>query len=112
VATIEECRAALAQLAENMANQDGPHRDGDGRNRSLSVHVTDLDTTFSGQLRDGHLTGITTEPQPKADIRLTTTSDDLVALSGGDLSLPGAWASGRVKVDASMRELLRLRTMF
>ena len=43
-------------------------------------HVPDLGITFSGALEDGHIVGITTEPAPKAQIRLTASSDDLVAM--------------------------------
>ena len=46
---------------------------------------------------------------PKADIRLTMTSDDLVALTDGRLHFGKAWASGRVKLEAGLRDLLRLR---
>jgi hypothetical protein len=47
----------------------------------------------------------------KADIRLTMNSDDLVALTEGRLSFGPAWASGRVKLEAGLRDLLRLRKM-
>ena len=47
----------------------------------------------------------------KADIRLTMTSDDLIALTDGDLSFAPAWASGRVKLEAGLRDMLRLRSL-
>ena len=46
---------------------------------------------------------------PKADIRLTMTSDDLLALTDGELHFGSAWATGRVKLEAGLRDLLRLR---
>jgi putative sterol carrier protein len=46
---------------------------------------------------------------PKADIRLTMTSDDLIALTEGKLHFGPAWATGRVKLEAGLRDLLRLR---
>jgi hypothetical protein len=49
---------------------------------------------------------------PKADIRLTMSSDDLVALTDGRLSFGPAWASGRIKLEAGLRDLLRLRKLF
>ena len=48
---------------------------------------------------------------PKADIRLTMTSDDLLALTRGDVSFAKAWSSGRLKLDAGIRDLLRLRAL-
>lgn len=111
MATLEQCRTALEDLAARMSSPDasgGPQR---GFDRSVSCTVTDLGVTFSGQLRNGKLTGITTDPAPRAQIRLTTTSDDLVALTAGTLSFGSAWASGRLKVDASVFDLLKLRGM-
>ena len=109
MATIEQCRTALDRLAKNLGGgDDGNSLDLD---RSLSCHVTDLDTTFSGRLRGGQLEDITTERRPAAQIRFTTKSDDLVALADGQLRFSKAWASGRVKVEASLRDLFRLRSL-
>jgi len=51
------------------------------------------------------------EAAESAQIRLTMTSDDLLSLAAGELSLGAAWLSGRVKVHASLPDMLRLRTM-
>ncbi|WP_282202904.1 alkyl sulfatase C-terminal domain-containing protein [Kitasatospora fiedleri] len=114
MATTEECRTALEQLSHNLAAAGGDIRKAAALDRSLSCHLTDLDLTFTGRLADGRLTGITEAPGPpatKADIKLTTTGDDLVALVAGTLPFPTAWATGRLKLDASLRDLLRLRTL-
>jgi hypothetical protein len=37
------------------------------------------------------------------------TSDDLLALTDGQLSFGPAWATGRVKLEAGLRDMLRLR---
>jgi hypothetical protein len=39
------------------------------------------------------------------------TSDDLVALVSGRLSFAPAWATGRVKLEAGLRDLLRLKSL-
>lgn len=114
MATIEECRTALEQLSRNLATANGDVKKAAALDRSLSCHLTDLGLTFTGRLADGRLTGIADTPGPpaaKADIRLTTTGDDLVALVDGRLPFPTAWATGRLKLDASFRDLLRLRTL-
>ena len=36
-------------------------------------------------------------------------SDDLIALTDGKLNFAAAWATGRVKLEAGLRDLLRLR---
>jgi len=47
----------------------------------------------------------------EAHIRLTTRSDDLVALAADPGSFGRAWLSGRLKVNASLFDLLRLRRL-
>ncbi|MDT4917306.1 MAG: hypothetical protein QOH89_2006, partial [Pseudonocardiales bacterium] len=79
--------------------------------RSLSCYLTDLDSGFRAHLVGGELHDITEGHDPKAKIKLTASSDDLVALTDGHLSFGSAWASGRVKIDASIFDLLKLRTM-
>ena len=108
MATLEQCRAAMDDLAGRLAGSDGRHADFD---RSLSCTVPDLGVTFSGRLAGGHLRDITTELAPRAQIRLTASSDDLVALTSGELDFAPAWLSGRVKLEAGMRDLLKLRSM-
>ena len=111
MATLEECRVALETLADKMASAEEDVRRHTTLDRSLSCHVPDLDVTFSGQLRDGHIHDITTDPAPRAQIRLTVNSDDLLELVAGNLNFASAWAKGRVKIEASMRDLLKLRSL-
>jgi hypothetical protein len=112
VANAQECESAIAALASRLA---GPgDRRAHGLDRSVSAQVTDLARTFRGHLHDGVLDDITSSEgtdDTGAAIRLVLTSDDLVALAAGDLSLGSAWLSGRIKVHASFADLLRLRSM-
>ncbi|MYS86299.1 alkyl sulfatase C-terminal domain-containing protein [Embleya scabrispora] len=112
MATVEECRRALEELSAKMGRAEGDTRKAVQLDRSLSCRVTDLDVTFSGRLRDGALHDIDTEPRnDKAQIRLTMTGDDLIALVAGDLNFAAAWAKGRVKLEASFKDLLVLRKL-
>ncbi|MBV1942089.1 SCP2 sterol-binding domain-containing protein [Streptomyces sp. BV286] len=114
MATIEECRSALDKLSESMAGADGDVRSAAALDRSLSCHVTDLDVTFVGRLRDGRITVLDTVeglPPEKAEIRLAMTGDDLVAMVDGELNFAKAWGSGRIKLEAGLRDLLRLRKL-
>lgn len=111
MATIEQCREALTALAARLRGVNEDDRSRHSFDRSLSATVPDLGVTFSGALQDGHLVDITTQPAPRAQIRLMASSDDLVALTAGDLSFGQAWLSGRVKVEGGVRDLLRLRSM-
>ena len=111
MATLEQCRTALERLSDRLAGVDDEDRKQVAFDRTLSCHIPDLDITFTGALRDGHLQDISSEPAPKAQIRLTANSDDLIAMTDGHLSFGQAWLSGRVKVEAGVRDLLRLRSM-
>lgn len=90
--------------------------------RTLSCTVTDLGLTYRGRLQAGalddvHLAGTPgldsarSEDASPAQLRLSLGSDDLVALSVGKLDFAKAWLQGRVKLEASFADLLRLRTM-
>ncbi|MET8677521.1 SCP2 sterol-binding domain-containing protein [Streptomyces sp. NPDC004647] len=112
--TIEECRGALDQLSENLAQANGDLRSAAALDRSLSCRITDLDVTFVGRLAQSRIQDVTTLPGPppeRAQIRLTMASDDLVALVEGRLNFARAWGSGRVKLEAGLRDLLRLRSL-
>ncbi|MFI8461205.1 SCP2 sterol-binding domain-containing protein [Kitasatospora sp. NPDC085464] len=114
MADVEECREALEQLSRNMSQSTGNVRKAASLDRSLSCRITDLDLTFTGRLRDGRIQDVVTTPGPpaeKADIRLTMSSDDLVAMVDGRLNFAAAWAGGRVRLEAGFRDLLRLRTL-
>ena len=111
MATTEQCRTALERLSERLAGVDDEDKRQHAFDRTLSCHVPDLDTTFSGRLENGHIVGITTDEAPRAQIRITATSDVLVALTDGELDFGRAWLGGRVKVEAGVRDLLKLRSM-
>jgi hypothetical protein len=111
MATVEQCRDALETLAARMAAPDGDPRKRAALDRSMSCHITDLDVTFTGELRDAQLLGISADPAPPAQIRLHLASDDLLALVDGELSFAAAWARGQIKVEANLLDLLRMRSL-
>ena len=111
MATVEECEAAMHKLADRLRSPDGAEARGKVLDRSVSCHLRDLDVTFAGQLQDGEITGIRQVDAPDGQIKLAMASDDLIALVDGQLNFAKAWASGRLKVDASVFDLLKLRTL-
>ncbi|GAB2885329.1 hypothetical protein GCM10027074_62280 [Streptomyces deserti] len=114
MATIEECRAALDKLSDNMQNAEGDVREAAALDRSVSCHIKDLDVTFVGRLENGRIVVHDTlegPPREKAEIRLALTGDDLVALVNGELNFAKAWGSGRVRLEAGLRDVFRLRKL-
>jgi hypothetical protein len=110
MATVDECRQALHDLAGKMA-RDPQAAARVNLDRSIACTVKDLGVSFHGRLRDGQIVDLIDGDDPKAQIRLITTADDLVSLVAGKLHLASAWASGRVSVKASFGDLLKLRKL-
>ncbi|KOU10000.1 MULTISPECIES: sterol-binding protein [Streptomyces] len=114
MATTEECRAALDKLSDSMRGAEGDVRAAAELDRSVSCHITDLDVTFAGRMADGRIDVRETlegPPRERAEIRLAMTGDDLVALVAGELNFARAWGSGRVRLEAGLRDLFRLRKL-
>ncbi|MEU9523538.1 MULTISPECIES: sterol-binding protein [unclassified Streptomyces] len=114
MATTEECRAALDKLSDSMRGAEGDVRAATELDRSVSCHITDLDVTFAGRMTDGRIDVRETlegPPRERAEIRLAMTGDDLVALVAGELNFARAWGSGRVRLEAGLRDLFRLRKL-
>jgi putative sterol carrier protein len=113
MASVEECARAFHELAARLAAADPAARKRADFDRTLSCTLRDLDVTFAGRLHGGELTDIReVDGDAKAQVRMAMTSDDLIALVAGQLNMGSAWASGRVRIDAGVRDLLRLRTIF
>lgn len=113
MASVDDCWLALTSLA---ARLDGLGEEVGGRttpDRTLSLRICDLDVTFAGRIRDGALTDLeVSADEERAQLRLQCTSDDLLALTEGSLNPAAAWAAGRLRIDASPLDLLRLRSLF
>lgn len=112
MASVEECEQAFHALAGKLASADQGAKQKASLDRSLSCTLRDLSVTFIGRLHDGELTDIRRASTADAQVRMTMTSDDLLRLVEGELNMASAWASGRVKINASVFDLLKLRTIF
>lgn len=114
MASKEDVEGRLDELIDRLAENDEAAR-ALGRSlpepRILTLHVTDLDLTYWTELSNGTL-GPLTEAQPsQAHIKITTSSDDLVSLIEGGQSFFSAYVAGRVRVEASFADLLKLRKL-
>lgn len=117
MASVSACDVALRALADRLLEVDPVVRAKFVVDRTVSCRVPDLATTWSARLCDAGLVDLMTHPHgdgdgdrpaPKAQVRLTVGSDDLLALVEGRLALPTAVATGKVRVQASPFDLLRL----
>lgn len=111
MASVDECRQALHELAARMAANAEKVRDRINLNRTLACRVSDLETAFHGRLVDGRLLDISDGDDPDAQIALNTTSDDLLSLVRGELDVPKALAARRVSIRANPLDLIKLRKL-
>lgn len=114
MASVEECRAALDKLVERFHELDEEIRTKHVVERTLSCRLSDIGVVFYGRIHPDGLDPFTESPFPdgrQPEIRLTLTSDDLLQLVNGELDLARALLGGRVKIDASLGDLLRLRRL-
>jgi len=108
----EECREALQKLAGRLSELSPDDRDNYFGNRSISVTIPDLGVTYATTLGGGDDPVREVAPgEPQADIRLTANSDEVVSLAESPMNIARAWMAGRVKIEASMRDLFRLRKL-
>ena len=113
MATAEECRTALEALAGRLSEVDPQKRGGVLADRTLSCTVTDLGVTFVTKLGpDGASPVAEASPgDPPAQVRFSASSDELLAISGDPKRFVRSWLSGKVKVSASLTDILRLRKL-
>jgi putative sterol carrier protein len=111
VATVEECRAALARLTANLARNAHEVRGRVNLERTMACRVTDLGITFHGRLVGGELVDVSDGDDPGAHITLSAASDDLIAMVDGELDFVKALATRRVSVSANPFDLLKLRSL-
>ncbi len=114
MATKEEVEARLGELIDRLGENEEAAR-AIGRSlpdpRILALHVTDLDLRYWTELAAGRLAPLEHGEPEEAHIRITTSSDDLVGFVEGGVSLFSAYASGRIRIEASFSDLLKLRKL-
>ncbi|GAA4913745.1 SCP2 sterol-binding domain-containing protein [Streptomonospora salina] len=115
MATVEECRAAIGTVSERIAKLDPGDRRKHIVERTVSVTVSDADTVFDMRLTGDGVRDVTQrgtdDPGERADVGVTVSSDDLVALAEDRLDAAKALLGGRVRIDANFSDLMRLRKL-
>lgn len=111
MATQDDCLAAVLQAVERFNEHDAGNRREKVPARSVGCTILDLDVTYSGRLEGGYIVGVAQSRTHKADIRVICNSDDLVAMVNRELGFAHLYSTGRVRIDASIRDLIRLRAL-
>ena len=113
MATAEECRQALESLTAQLSEMDPADRAAHLVDRDVSCTVEDLGITFLTHLGPDGAGPVTVAngSDGQAQVRFTTKSDDLIAIADDPGSIGRAWLTGRLKVQASIPDLLRLRKL-
>jgi hypothetical protein len=114
MATVEECRAALERLVEQFDEISPEDRAKHVVERRLACRISDLGVVFYGRIHPNGLDAFDEMPPDDgrpAEVKLTISSTDLVSLVNGELDMARALLGGRVKIDASLTDLLRLRRL-
>ena len=108
----EECRAALQKLAGRLGELTPAEREEYFGNRTVSVTIPDLGVTFVSVLGAGDDPVREAVPgEPPAAIRMTANSDEVIALSEQPMNIARAWMARRIKIEASVKDLFRLRRL-
>lgn len=80
--------------------------------RVIEVFVADLEATYWTDLTDGRMGSIRRGPsEDDPDMRMEVQSDDLIDIIDGRRSMFSSYVAGRMKVEASFADIMRLRKL-
>jgi predicted lipid carrier protein YhbT len=116
MANVKDCEAALRRLAALLADVEPELRARHLPTRRVACRIKDLDVVYVARLDEDGVHGLAPaspvdEIPPDTEVKVTVTSDDLLALANGEDDLMQAWLRGRIQISAPMRDMLRLRAL-
>lgn len=116
MATVRQCRTALDGLAKTLDEVDPDLRAKHVPSRTVLCRLTDLEVSFTARLDPDGVHDIKqlrrgSEGDAEADVKLALESDELLALATGEEDFLTAWLRGRIHISASVRDMLRLRSL-
>jgi hypothetical protein len=114
VATRAEVDRTLKKLVKRLDSADLDGASLPEEQRTIVCRITDLDIAFRADYAAGRIRKLREVPSGTegGDVRISVSSDELIALADGKSSLPMALLFGRIRVDAHARDLLLLRQLF
>jgi hypothetical protein len=113
MATAEDCRTALDSLIARIAEMDAKDREAHLIDRTLSVRVPDAGVIFVTRLgpHGADPVRLADGGTPTAQVRFTADSDVIVAVAAEPGTFMRAWLTGKLRVQASVFDLLYLRRL-
>lgn len=111
MATQEECLIVITDVVQRFNDHDAGNKRDRLPTRTVGITILDLDVTYKADLVAGYIVDVRLSQSHNADIRLLCSSDDLLGMVNGEVSFPHAWSTGRVRIDASLRDLIKLRAL-
>lgn len=115
MSSIDACIDGFALINRRILERSRQERERRIDERTVAVVVPDLDTTFRLRLTIEGLTDLTHHPTvacpDPAQVTATVSSDDLVAIAEDRLSAKLALVTRRVKVHATLSDMLRMRSL-
>jgi predicted lipid carrier protein YhbT len=116
MANVKDCEGALRRLASWLAEVDPELRSRHVPSRRVACRIKDLEVVYVARLDEDGVHGLAPaspvdEIPADTEVKVTVTSDELLALANGEDDLMQAWLRGRIQISAPMRDMLRLRAL-
>jgi hypothetical protein len=116
MASVKDCEGALRRLAAELVELDPELRARHVPSRRIACRIKDLDVVYTARLDEDGVHGLAAtspvgEIPANTEVKITVTSDDLLALADGEDDFLQAWLRGRVQISAPVRDILRLRLL-
>jgi hypothetical protein len=114
VATKRQVETKLRELIKRLEKTDqgvAALSDALPEPRVIEVYVPDLDESFWTELASGKMGKLHGGKPQRTDIRLEAGSDDLIEVLDGRRSMFSSYVAGRMKVEASFADIMRLRKL-
>ena len=104
-----------AELIRRLHDADGEVRSSLAESlpdsKVIEINIPDLDSSYWTELRGGLMGPLHRGSPTQAEIRIQVDSDHLVELIDGRKSLFSSYVGGKLKIEASLTDLLRLRKL-
>ncbi len=101
----------IEKFRNKIAEDEKIQKELEGVTRRINIDVIDKEG-FSFVLDDKDIKDFKHGKLDDTDVSVTATEEDLIALFKGELKPMRAWATKRLKVKASLEDLMRVRKFF